>query len=522
MSSTRRAEVNADLSQERWCSAPEFNHSLNAIAVAKRAQLVSDEKLRALIWFLQWRSLRPNGLLTVARDLLSQYRDRIGTPAMHRFGCDDPQRVYTAEQVREIRDEFPEFQPFPLRGEADQTEYWADDDRRPAPSRKFPESYTVADVVEEIPAGEQTLTEHLKRMCLDPKMSLDRSACANTAELWWFQDFTEALWDYREHACQAAAADLANTDISALIIETLGFCLRQRRMVLLEGNPGLGKSITIRAWVEMQGGLARYFEVPSSGDDRSFFAKMADVIGVANGPSYNGQQIKLRVETALQTSGLMLVPDEAQFAWPQYMRPRGTPARMQWIKTAFDAGTPIALAGFKFTEWRALYVAKTNWADEQFERRLNRTIALPAAHSEADLRKIAEKLLPLSDEASFDFMMAMARMNPKKGASAMAELVTTARDISEQEGVAISYDVLERAAAINHPTLLQAAPAEVCAPSRSKRDTTAIAKPLQGSRKAPAQKLFESAIEPDRARRSAGRNPATESVPPRLAAMAIP
>ena len=45
------------------------------------------------------------------------------------------------------------------------------------------------------------------------------------------------------------------------------------------------------------------------------------------------------MEEALRLSGLMLVFDEAHFAWPMAMRPRGVPPRLQWLKTAFDSGT---------------------------------------------------------------------------------------------------------------------------------------------------------------------------------------
>jgi len=117
MSSTRRAAEDSELNQERWCSSPEFNHALNAIAVAKRVQLVREPELRALLWFLQWRSLRPNGLQQVADDILARYADRIGTPAMRALGC-EPGRVYSGDEVRKIRDESPRWRSrFPLKGE---------------------------------------------------------------------------------------------------------------------------------------------------------------------------------------------------------------------------------------------------------------------------------------------------------------------------------------------------------------------------------------------------------------------
>ena len=55
MSRTRHADEEAELSQKRFYSVPEFNHALLATAVAKRAQLVADPELRDLLWFLHAR-----------------------------------------------------------------------------------------------------------------------------------------------------------------------------------------------------------------------------------------------------------------------------------------------------------------------------------------------------------------------------------------------------------------------------------------------------------------------------------
>ena len=230
--------------------------------------------------------------------------------------------------------------------------------------------------------------------------------------------------------------------------ETLDFCYRQRRMVLIEGAAGIGKSVTVKAWCNRYPGLVRHVELPSSNDDRSFYAAIAEAVGVARGSAYNGQQIKLKVEEALRSSGLFLVLDEAQFAWPQkYNRPQGVPVRMQWIKTAFDAGTPIALVALpEFSDWQALYVKKTLWRDNQLIRRLNRTIRLPASHSKADLIKIAKAIHPGGDEASWKLLAGCALALPKKQASAISETFISARDIAQQDGRdQVTYEDIEAA-----------------------------------------------------------------------------
>jgi len=128
---------------------------------------------------------------------------------------------------------------------------------------------------------------------------------------------------------------LADTEAHRQINGALDFCMRRRRMVLIEGKAGIGKTDAIKNWCHRSGGLARHVEVPSSNDDRSFFAAIAESLGVARGASYNGQQIKVRVEDALRASGLMIVFDEAQFLWPQYIRPQGIPLARAMDKNDF-------------------------------------------------------------------------------------------------------------------------------------------------------------------------------------------
>jgi len=460
MSTTRRAKETASFSQERWCSAAEFNSGLNAIAVAKRASLLRDQKLIEMIWFIQYRTLQPDGLARLAEAILAEFPDRIGTPAMREIGCITGQN-FSADEVRKLRPEIPDMDPdeWRLKGEPSFFEDLCGCRTSDNPT-SYPSTYPASDLLSRIEAEKSRLAAHLMRVCLDPGIDLAGSGeqtstlsenCA-TANLWWFRDLTGTICEYRQRTMQAACTALAKTEITAAIRGNLDFCLSQGRMILIEGVPGLGKSVSAKAWVEMQGGLARYLEVPAGNDERSFYVKVAAALGVANGTSYNGSQIKVRVEEALQASGLMLVMDEASRLWPQQNRPRGLPARMLWIMSAHDAGTAIALLGFKFSDWRELYTTQTRWPDEQFERRLNREVPLPAAHSKSDLLAIAKSLLPDAETRTLKLLAGVALLHSRKGDSTMVELFETAKYQCEEDGLAeIGFETIKQAIRINHP-----------------------------------------------------------------------
>lgn len=455
MSSTRYAPADSELRQERWASNPECTTAINALLAAKRIALLEDSELRAVLWFIQMRSLTPRGLNDLASELFDFFPKRVGSPTMRRIGC-KVGKQYGAKVVREICAEFPRAargeDRFPLKG--DVVYHWSDgvdgDDYEEV--RTEPTSYDGSAFFEVVRKAAISLPDHLTRLCLDPEIDLVKRDCSAADEaaagVWYFGDLLDALTRYRQHVAESALEGLATTEISEQMYEALNFCYRQRRMVLIEGVARIGKSVTVEAWCNRYPGLVRHVELPSSNDDRSFYAAIAEAIGVARGSAYNGQQIKLKVEEALRISGLFLVLDEAQYAWPQkYNRPQGVPVRMQWIKTAFDAGTPIALVALpEFSDWQALYVKKTLWRDNQLIGRLNRTVRLPASHSQSEFIKIAKAIHPAGDEASWKLLAGCALALPKKQASAISETFISATDIAQEDGrELVTYEDIEAA-----------------------------------------------------------------------------
>lgn len=424
MSSTRRA-VDGEFHQESFCSSPEFDSgAINGLAASKRISIVKDKAVREVLWFIQWRSLAAGGLQQLCDEVLATFPDRIGTPTLRKVFA-KKRRFPSEKELKAIRSESHAVRPGDISAIFGYPEFlsadWTEVCRSPGE-----EMQSCMDDAREAATSE--LDQHLIRYCLDPSCDLQKSP-------WFFDDLFGVLKALRERFIAAAKARLADTIVTRKINETLDFWFARRRMVLIEGVAGIGRTESARSWTDAQAGMVRFVEVPESSDDRSFFASMARQLGVARGASMKAQEIKVRVEEVLASSGLMLVFDESQYVWGQYLRPRKTPDRLLWIKRIFDSGTPIALvAHTDFSKWQAHYVKQTLWTDEQFERRLNRRVTLATEHPREDMLRIARSHHPSGDQRSWKLLASYALGTEKKQASGIVEALESARYRADQAG----------------------------------------------------------------------------------------
>jgi hypothetical protein len=412
MSSTRRAS-DGEFHQERFCSAPEFQgDAINGLAAKKRIAIVKDRATREILWWLQWQSLTPGKLQQLRDDLVAVFPDRIGSPTLRKLqrGADRELTEREADAiVRElgVSARLEDWSSYFSRERCD----YADKSR----------TLRISEVSEKVADDLRELPEQLVRFCLDPEADIAKGVR-------YFEDLIGALTILRARSIAAARARLADTAVTRKINETLDFWYARRRMVLIEGVAGIGRTATTQAWCDAHAGMVRYVEVPSSSDDRSFFASIARELGVARGVSFKGQEIKVRIEEMLSSSELMIVFDESQYLWTQAMHPRKTPDRLLWLKTTFDSGTPIALvAHTDFSKWQDHYVKRTLWTDEQFERRLNRRVTLPTEHSKEDMLKIARVHFPAGNSKSWKQLASYALGTKKKQASGIVEALESAR-----------------------------------------------------------------------------------------------
>ena len=394
--------------QERFCSAPEFEgDGINGLAAAKRIEIELDSFTRELLWFIQSRSLAPRGLQQLCADLVDGFPDRIGTPLLRKILATKREWVESSE-ILKLRSECgfdDSLSLSALVGRAFSVE--------DLPLEAWEVDFYESHVQEEL----ATLPQVLMNFCLNPKAHIRDG-------VWFFDDLWGAIQILRDRFIESAKRRLADTVVAREITETLNFWYSRRRMVLIEGVPGTGRTESTRRWVDAHAGMVRFVEVPSSNDDRSFFASIARQLGVARGSSMKAQEIKVRIEEMLARSELMLAFDESQYLWAQYLRPRKTPDRLLWIKSIFDSGTPVALIALTdFSMWQAHYVQRTLWSDEQFERRVNRAIVFVPDDCVAEMRKsgklvergLNRRLIRLSARDLRDDMLKIAQAHFPQG-----------------------------------------------------------------------------------------------------------
>ena len=472
-------------------SSPEYAElrGLSGTAVAPRAAMVDDAEIRRLIWFLQARSIEPGGLKRVARDLLEQYAGRLGTPSMHRFGT-KPGQIYNAAQVKAIRAEFPprHANDFPLRGDpgiesflqilqprgADDVAMFAR--RKSAGAEKQPDFYPVANFVEYCrnDFGVESLVSFLTDICVNPRRVIVRSSdrekvrvrcqqqlenefpdqrlSVEFAELFWFQDIIGALLEYQRRNEQAARADFVLTIIGGKIWETMNFALKASRMVVIEGWEGRGKSEAVKAWCRWNQGSARFVNLSGVTSKTAFFRAIAKALGIASSYSRTATEMQARIEDVLQRSKIMMVIDEAHFAFPQSQRIYSRPEIIDWIDTALcNQDVPVALITTpQFINCVKRAETQVGWNWRQFRRRVKRWVQLPQWNTEADLEAVARKVLPGISRSGIKLAVGYARLSlhgsPSRDISGLGDVATEARILAEADGRdSVTFEDVERA-----------------------------------------------------------------------------
>ena len=431
MSSTRHALANAPLSQGKYLSSPEYAElrGLSGTAVAAKAALMEQPGIRSLLWFLQALSLETGGLKKVARDLLAMFPDRLGSPTMHARGI-TPGESYGAADVRKIRAELDCRDCYPLKGECDVMDpeknlseyrdleddgdgfefvrvgraseafaramdlYRAAKQKADAQPDTYPASAFIAECRQAASCG---LEKFLIDLCINPRVRVlhaDEKIDANAddieraieefpglsrddfrqAGVSYFRDIIGALYEFQRRHQEQIRAEFVLTEIGRKVWDTLDFALKARRMVLIDGLEGRGKTEAARAWCRLHRGEARFVSLKGITGKTNLFIAISKALGVGCGRGYSALEMQNRIESVLHRSGLALILDESHFLLDLKPRMYARPELVDWVDTALcNHEIPVGLVStpqlLKSVQQAG---AQTGWNHRQFRRRVKR------------------------------------------------------------------------------------------------------------------------------------------------------
>jgi histone H3/H4 len=436
MSNTRRTTDAGKFRQERFASSLEFERGLMANLVAKRAALLESPADREAIWFLQYLSHQPGGIKKLAADLLAQFPECVATPSMQKFGFKKSQ-IYSADQVKAVRGEV-EGGGFPLKGEADYgCDYFnmsqfveSECAEREVKSKLYPAKYPASDFVELcVAAAETNLEKYLMSLCLDPALPVEDGSP------WYFPTLISSLQKFMVAGIESHCEKTVVTSLGERVHEALEYAAETGRMTLIEGSARFGKTYSVMDWCLRHPGRARYVQLESTSDDMSFYRAIAKALGVSITLTSKAQDLRMRIEEALQPGNLVLVLDEAHYLWPNLIDSRSLPTRINWILTALvNRGVPVVLVTTpQFLSNQRAFEHKTRWTSEQLTGRLGYYEKLPDVLPIEDLEKIASALLGDVDPKIVQVVVDYANGSAKYLAG-ITTVIDRARFVARKEG----------------------------------------------------------------------------------------
>lgn len=423
MSNTRYADPDSELSQERYMSSPEYveTRGIYLNAVAEKASLMLSGQVRDLLYFLQGMSIQPGGVKKLAADILAEFPERIGTPTMHQLKIRKgayPEPVCRAIHVELVcYDEYSDVMAELLGNE-------------PEAPRKYTGDRGVEFWIERCRERVAVkLSDFIVQLCINPKVrvwppasnevatsiqnvqeeAIGRDCDIETSEfkdptLSGFDDIMGALYEFQTRYAARQMESAVETTIAKEVFKNLSHCLASGKIVVLEGETRIGKTTAAEAWCAAHRGQARFVSISGITQKTNFFREIARAYGIAAGYGKSSTEIQARVEDVSHKTHLMLVIDEAHFAFSQGRRIYSRPELIDWINTAlFNHRVPVALlATPQFSERLHQAEKQTGWFGDQFRARIGRYKRLPVKPTEQDVEAVVCRLLPAATVATVD------------------------------------------------------------------------------------------------------------------------
>ena len=357
---TRRSdEPEQRNAQERFMSNREYvaRRGILGNAVAAKAQLYRSAAYRSLLFFLQGLSMKDGGLKAVANDLFDMFPDRVekGQSRLE-LPPDGWSSIFGHQRI-------------------------AFTNRRAVKIDWF--------------------AEFLQRLCIDPAIDVEEiSEKKSSSDATYFRDPVGALIEYRKINSADELSRNVVTAIGSKVHRWLDRALSARRMVVIEGSSGAGKSHAAKLWCRLHLGEARFVELSGITHRTGLFQKIGAALGLAI-CQHASSKLQAKVESHLDNTKLMLVIDEAHFLWPQHKRTTSPPELINWIDTLVNMGVPIALiCTDQFAKLKSHVERQTEWTADQFIHRTWLKETIDERPTKEDLLSVTRSLLSFrwSDE----------------------------------------------------------------------------------------------------------------------------
>jgi hypothetical protein len=401
--STRKAEKPYEgLAENRYMSRPEYAElrGLNAVYVKDKAAISPSAQKRALLWFLQAKSLQDGGLRKLAADLVARLPGRF-TSIIGRSGY-----VVEADEV--------------------------------TAAERFLVGVCIDPKVSiRLPGEDEDIRQFETERARHYFPALDPEDAREAAFSYSSEKVGAALLDYRRRHDAAAAEGRYQTAIGRKISATLDFGLKTAGMVMIDGREGRGKTDETKAWCQRHLGEARYVSLKGINSKTAAFRELGKALGIASSYARKVSEMQARVEDVLERSKLMLVIDEAHWLFNQSARIYTRPELMDWLVTAIcNRSIPVALVTTpQFITSMAKAAHQVGWNYKQFFRRVARRVELPGRNSTKDIEGAVRWTFPKAGSATIDRIVGHVLLT-KRDLSALGDIVRELRYLLNPEAPA--------------------------------------------------------------------------------------
>src|ERR1035437_5445756 len=375
--STRRANPNAPLSQEKYMSSPEFAglQGISGTAVAKRCALLVSPVKRQLLLFTQAMSLADGGLKKLVRELLKMFPERIVCPLRADIDWSSGRwEKLTTEEVIQLA-----------------LGRWRWPEDREHPDMQSMEEFLIDLCINPrlriwLKQGELETSEFDIDLARHEFPDLDDQEFID-ANLSYFRGIIGALVEYKRRYEERVRAEFCLTAIGRQVWKQLDAALKSKTMIVIDGLEGRGKTEGVRAWCNCHLGEARFVSLDGTSTKTTQFRELARALGVGHGYTSKVSEMQAKVKEVLRVSQLMPVIDEAHFFFNQGPRMYTRPEMLDWIDTALcNPPLPVALITTpQFLICMERAAGQVGWNYRQFRRRCKRYVRLPQKNTPEDI-----------------------------------------------------------------------------------------------------------------------------------------